>query len=331
VHTRDLFSALCYVIYEKGDFSMDKTLITAAITGSIHTPTLSEYLPVTEQQIIDQAVGAYEAGAAVVHIHGRDPSTGQPSVDKEIIGAILSGIRKRCNVVICLTTGAGLGMSLEERVSGVPRFKPELASCNAGSFNFYLGPLARNRKMSTPLHDWEVPYLINTEDFVFSNTFKGLRYYLKTMAEHGSLPEFEVYDTGMINNIAYLKEEGSIRGLIYIQFVMGIMGGIPASVDNLVFLRRTADELLGKGTYVWSCAAAGRHQLSMVSAAAAMGGNVRVGLEDNLYLKPGVLAKNSAGQVAAIRGIIEAMGREIADPDEARTILRLKGSDKVSF
>ncbi|MDR2669629.1 MAG: 3-keto-5-aminohexanoate cleavage protein [Desulfovibrio sp.] len=310
---------------------MGKTLITAAITGAIHTPSLSEHLPVTERQIIDHAVGACEAGAAVVHIHGRDPGNGRPSVDKKILETILSGIKKRCNAVICLTTGGGLGMSLEERVSGVSLFKPEIASCNAGSFNFYLGPLARNKKMAKPLHDWEIPYLENTEDLVFTNTFKGLRYYLKTMAEHGSLPEFEVYDSGMINNIAYLKEEGSISGLVYIQFVLGIMGGMPATVDNLVFLRRTADELLGKGKYVWSCAAAGRHQFPVVAAAAAMGGNTRVGLEDNLYLKPGVPAENSAEQVTAVRGIIETLGREIADPDEARAILQLKGSDKVCF
>jgi uncharacterized protein (DUF849 family) len=310
---------------------MAKIYITAAITGAIHTPTLSEFLPVTEQEIIDQAVGAYEAGAAVVHIHGRDPKTGQPSVDKEVIGKILSGIRKRCNVIICLTTGAGLGMSLEERVSGVPLFKPEVASCNAGSFNFYLGPLARHKKMSNPKNAWEMPYLLNTEDFVFSNTFKGLRYYLRTMYENGTLPEFEVYEVGMINNLAYLREEGTLKGPIYIQFVMGIMGGIPATVDNLVYMHKTADELLGRDGYIWSCAAAGRAQLSLVSAALAMGGNARVGLEDNLYLRPGVLAKSSAEQVTAIRSIAETMGHEIADSGAARAILKLQGNDKVSF
>jgi uncharacterized protein (DUF849 family) len=185
--------------------------------------------------------------------------------------------------------------------------------------------------MAKPLHDWERPYLENTEDLIFANTFKGLRYYLKTMAQHSTLPEFEAYDVGMINNIAYLKEEGTLKGLVYIQFVMGIMGGIPATVDNLVILRRTADELLGKDGYVWSCAAAGRHQLPLVSAAVAMGGNARIGLEDNLYLKPSVLAKTSAEQVTAIRAIIENMGKEIASSDEARAILKLKGLDKVTF
>jgi uncharacterized protein (DUF849 family) len=311
--------------------AMSKIFITAAITGAIHTPSLSEYLPVTEQQIIDQAVGAAEAGAAVVHIHGRNPQTGQPSVDKGVIGTILAGIKKRSNVVICLTTGAGLGMSLEERVSGVPLFKPEIASCNSGSFNFYLGPLAKNKRMLQPKFDWEKSYLEMTEDFIFSNTFKGLRYYLKTMYEHGALPEFEVYDTGMINNLAYLKDEGTLKGLIYIQFVMGIMGGMPATVDNLSYMRRTADEQFGKGGYVWSCAAAGRNQFPLVAAALAMGGNARIGLEDNLYLRPGVLAKSSAEQVTATRSIAETMGLEVGSPDDARAILKLKGIDNVAF
>ena len=310
---------------------MAKIFITAAITGAIHTPTLSEHLPVTEQEIIDQAVGAYEAGAAVVHIHGRDPKTGAPSVDKNIIGTILSGIKKRCNVIICLTTGAGLGMSLEDRVSGVPAFKPEIASCNAGSFNFYLGPLSRSKKMANPKHDWEMPYLENTEDFIFSNTFKGVRHYVKTMYENGSLPEFEVYDVGMINNLAYLRDEGTLKGPIYIQFVMGIMGGIPATVDNLAYMHKTADELLGKDGYVWSCAAAGKAQFPVVSAGLALGGNARVGLEDNLYLRPGVLAKPSAEQVTAIRTIAELMGHEVMDSTEARKTLQLKGIDKVAF
>lgn len=310
---------------------MAKIFITAAITGAIHTPTLSEHLPVTEQEIIDQAVGAYEAGAAVVHIHGRDPKTGQPSVDKGVINTILTSIKKRCNVIVCLTTGAGLGMSLEQRVSGVPLFKPEIASCNAGSFNFYLGPLARSKKMANPKNDWEIPYLENTEDFIFANTFKGVRYYVKTMYDNGSLPEFEVYDIGMINNLAYLRDEGTLKGPIYIQFVMGIMGGIPATVDNLVYMRKTADELLGKDSYIWSCAAAGKNQFPIVSAALSIGGNARVGLEDNLYLKPGVLAKTSAEQVTAIRTIAELMGHEITSSDDVRKILSLKGIDKVSF
>ncbi len=306
-----------------------KIWITAAITGSIHTPSLSEYLPVTEQQIIDQAVGAYEAGAAVVHIHGRNPETGQPSVDKQILKSIVSGIRKRCDVVICVTTGAGLGMSLEERVSGIPLLQPEVASCNAGSFNFYIAPIAG--KLTNPKFDWELPYVENTEDMVFSNTFRGISKYVTTMYENGTLPEFEVYDVGMINNIKYLRDKGVIKGIIYIQFVMGIMGGLPATVENLAYMTKTARELLGEGNYVWSCAAAGRSQFKLVPAAIAMGGSARVGLEDNLYLRPGVLAKSNAEQVEQIRKIAELMGCGIATPAEVREELKLKGADKVNF
>jgi len=308
---------------------MAKIFITAAVTGAIHTPSLSEYLPITEKEIIDHAVDAHEAGAAIVHIHGRDPKTGAPSVDKGIIGTILKGIKDRCNAVICLTTGAGMGMNLEQRVSGVPLFKPEIASCNAGSFNFYLGPLARHKRMANPKFDWEIPYLENTEDFIFANTFKGIRFNLKTMYEHGTLPEFEIYDTGMINNLAYLRDEGTLKGPIYIQFVMGIMGGMPATVDNLAYLRKTADELLGKNSYIWSCAAAGKNQFPIVAAGLAMGGNARVGLEDNLNLLPGELAKSSAEQVTAIRTIAEVMGHDIATSDEARTMLSLKSNSEV--
>lgn len=303
--------------------------ITAAITGAIHTPSLSEYLPITEQQIIDQAVDAHAAGAAVVHIHARDPKTGQPSVDKKVLGSIVSGIKKRCNVVICITTGAGLGMSSEERVSAVPEFEPEIASCNAGSFNFYIAPIAG--KLTNPKYDWEIPYVENTEDFVFSNTFRGISHFVTTMYKHGTLPEFEVYDVGMISNIRQLRDKGVIKGIIYLQFVMGIMGGLPATVENLAYMHKTARELLGEGNYVWSCAAAGRNQFKLVPAAIAMGGNARVGLEDNLYLRPGVLAKSNAEQVAQIRQIAELMGCEIASSDDVREELKLKGIDKVKF
>lgn len=310
---------------------MSKTIITAAVTGGIHTPSLSPYLPVTEQQIIDDALSAYRAGAAVVHIHARNPQTGQPSSDKKYFRTILEGIKKECDVIACVTTGGALGMSLEERVSPISEFKPELASCNSGSFNFYIGGLAKNKNMANPKFDWEIPYLLGTEDLIFSNTFKGIRYYTQTMYANGTVPEFEVYDVGMVNNLALLRNSNELQGTIYIQFVMGIMGAMPATVDNLAYVRKTADELIGKGNYVWSCAAAGRDQLPIVAAALAMGGNARVGLEDNLYLKPGVLAKNSGEQVSAIRTIAETMGREIATPAEARKILGLKGRDNVGF
>ena len=304
-----------------------KTIITAAITGGIHTPSMSPYLPITPQQIIDDAVGAYQAGAAAVHIHARDPETGRPSPDIGIIRQIVSGIKSRCNVAICITTGGGLGMTIEQRIAGIPDMKPELASCNAGSVNFVLEPAAA--RITNPKFDWEIPYLKGGWYMIFQNTFKGIEYYVTTMYENQTCPEFEVYDVGMINNVAFLLNRGIIKRPIYIQFVMGILGGIPATVENLAFMVKTAKDLLGE--FNWSCAAAGKAQFSLTAAAAAMGGNVRVGLEDNLYLRPGVLAKSSAEQVVQIRSIVEQLGQEIASPDEARQILGLKGIDKVAY
>jgi uncharacterized protein (DUF849 family) len=304
-----------------------KTIITAAITGGIHTPSMSPYLPITPQQIIDDAVGAWKAGAAAVHIHARDPQTGRPSPDINIIRQIVSGIKAKCNVAICITTGGGLGMTIEQRIAGIPAMKPELASCNAGSVNFVLEPAAE--RITNPKFDWELPYLKGTWDMIFQNTFKGIEYYVTTMYENQTCPEFEVYDVGMINNVAFLLSRGIIKRPIYIQFVMGILGGIPATIENLSFMVKTAKAQLGE--FSWSCAAAGKTQFAMTAAAAAMGGNVRVGLEDNLYLRPGLLAKSSAEQVLQIRSIIENLGQEVASSDEARQLLGLKGIDKVAF
>lgn len=304
-------------------------IITAAVTGGIHTPTMSPYLPITPQQIIDDAVGAYEAGAAVVHVHGRSYEEGRPSADLGIMKEIISGIKERCNVVICITTGGSLGMTLEQRIASIPSYKPELASCNAGSVNFVLSPAAETVKKLGPCYDWEIPYLEGTYDMIFSNTFKGLDYYISTMNKNGTRPEFEIYDVGMINNIAYFLKKGLVQKPIYIQFVMGILGGIPATVENLVFLYKTAREQLDE--FNWSVAAAGRHQFAMAAAALAMGGNVRVGLEDNLYLGPGVLAKSSGEQVEQIKTMAKILGYETAAPDDARRILGLKGIDKVEY
>lgn len=298
-----------------------KVIITAAVTGAVHTPSMSPYLPITPEQIIEDAVKACEAGAAVVHIHARNPETGRPTSELSLMGDIVDGIKRRSDVVICITTGGAIGMSLEERLIAIPTYKPELASCNAGSVNFVLAPAAE--KIKNPKFDWEVPFLEATNDLVFSNTFKGLEYYIKTMNEHGTLPEFEVYDVGMINNIAYFVKKGIVRKPVYLQFVMGVLGGMPASVENLVYLVKTAREQLGE--FTWSCAAAGKAQFPLTTTALAMGGNVRVGLEDNLYTKPGVLAKSSSEQVTIIRNIAESLGKEIATPKEARAILSLNG------
>ncbi|MEQ3306520.1 3-keto-5-aminohexanoate cleavage protein [Fusobacterium varium] len=297
---------------------MNKTIITAAITGAVHIPSMSEYLPVTPQQIIDDAVAAYEAGAAVVHIHGRKEKNGEPTGDPEIMKNIVEEIRKRCNVVIGITTGGAIGMSSEERLAAVPFCKAELASCNAGSVNFCFSPIAD--KIKIPKYDWEIPFVKNTYDLPFVNTFQGIEDYIKVMGENGTKPEFEVYEVGMINNIAYFMKKGLLKGPIYLQFVLGIMGGLPATVDNLLFLYNTAKKQLGDN-FVWSCAAAGKDQFNIVTTAVILGGNARVGLEDNLYIKKGQLAKSNAEGVKNIKEIVELLGKEIATPEEARKIL----------
>lgn len=304
-----------------------KIIITAAITGATHTPSLSPYFPSTPEEIIKDAVEAHRAGAAVVHIHARDPKDCRPTPDINIMRDIVTSIKQQCNAVICITTGGAVWMSSEQRLAPAVELKPELASCNAGSVNFVFADLAA--KIKNPKFDWEIPYLKHTNELVFTNTFSGLEYYLNTMNEYGMRPEFEVYDVGMVNNIAYFKEKGLIKGPIYLQFVMGILGGIPATVDNLAYLVKTAREQIGD--FVWSCAAAGKAQFPMVATALAMGGNARVGLEDNLYLKPGILAKSSGEQVIQIKEIAERLGLEIANADEARQILGLKGMEKVNY
>lgn len=304
-----------------------KVIITAAITGAVHVPSMSPYLPVTQEEIIENAVKAHEAGAAVVHIHGRDPKNGQPSSDINIIREIVTGIKSKCDAIICITTGGSIFMSVEERLSCIPSMQPELVSCNAGSTNFVFAAAAN--RIENAKYEWEIPHLLSSKDQIFSNTFSGIEKYINTMNEYDTKPEFEVYDVGMINNLAYFYNKGLIKKPIYLQFMMGILGGIPATVENLAYLYRTAKEQLGE--FVWSVGAAGKAQLPITTAALTMGGNVRVGLEDNLYIKPGVLAKSSAEQVILTREIAEKLGLEIATAEEAREILKVKGKDKVGF
>lgn len=304
-----------------------KVIITAAVTGATHVPSMSPYFPSTPEQIIADAVKAHEAGAAVVHVHARNPEDCKPTPDLAIMKHIVSSIKKQCNAVVCITTGGSLLMTKEQRLAPAVELEPELASCNAGSVNFVFADLAT--KLKNPKYEWEVPYLKGTYDLIFSNTFSGMEYYIETMNKYGIRPEFEVYDVGMVNNIAYFYNKGIVKKPIYMQFVMGILGGIPATVENLAYLVTKAREQLGD--FVWSCAAAGKAQFPMTAAALAMGGNVRVGLEDNVYLKPGVLAKSSAEQVIQIKEIAERLGLEIATADEARQMLSLKGIDKVNY
>ena len=301
---------------------MEKVILTAAVTGAVHIPSMSEYLPITPEQIIDEAVAANEAGAAVVHIHARDPQTGQPTGSPELMKQIVDGVRERCDVIIGITTGGAIGMKLEERLAAVPVCNAELASCNAGSVNFCFAPIAD--KIQNPKFDWEIPFVKNTYQVPFANTFQDIEGYIKIMSEHGTVPEFEVYEVGMLSNIAYFIRQGILKGPVYIQFVLGVMGGMPATVDNLLFLVNSAKGLLGD-RFKWSCAAAGKDQFDITTMAIILGGNARVGLEDNLYISKGQLAKSNAEPITKLKEIAGLLGREIASPDEARAIIGLKG------
>jgi len=305
----------------------DKAIITAAITGSIHTPAMSPYLPITPKQIIEEAVAAYEAGAAVAHIHVRDPETGRPTPDINLVGEVVRGIKDRCNMILCITTGGGLGMTAEQRLIPVSTFKPELASFNAGSLNFALFPALD--KIKEFKFDWEPQYLGMTEDFIFPNTFKSMREFTVIFNENGTKAEFEVYDSGMVNNVAFMIDKGYVKKPVYIQFVMGVLGGITPSSENLLFLVDYAKKRIGD--FEFSVCVAGRAQFALCTQSLLLGGNVRVGLEDNLYLDKGVMAKSNAEQVAKIARIAKELGIEPASPDEARKILGLKGMDKVNF
>ncbi|HOO40038.1 MAG TPA: 3-keto-5-aminohexanoate cleavage protein [Syntrophales bacterium] len=305
----------------------EKAIITAAITGSIHTPGMSPYLPITPKEIADEAVRAYEAGAAVCHIHVRNPETGQPISDINLFKEAITRIKSKCNMVVCITSGGGLGMTAEQRLIPVSTFKPELASFNAGSVNFALfHALERYKEFK---FDWESKYLAMTEDFIFPNTFKSMKEFARIFNENNTKPEFEVYDAGMVHNVAFMIEKGYVKKPVYIQFVMGVLGGITPSCENLLFLVDYAKKLIGD--FEFSVCVAGRAQFPICTQSLLIGGNVRVGLEDNLYLDRGVMAKSNAEQVAKIARIAKELGIDPATPDEARKILELKGLDKVQF
>ncbi|MBT8371376.1 MAG: 3-keto-5-aminohexanoate cleavage protein [Deltaproteobacteria bacterium] len=307
---------------------MSKFIVTAALTGAIHTPTMSPHLPITPDELAEEARRASEAGAAVVHIHARDPETGQPSADSSLYGEILSKIKGKSKAVVCTTTGGGFGMTVDQRVSVVKTYSPELASLNAGSLNFALHPILE--KVKSFKYDWESQYLGMSEDFIFPNTFKTLREFSQFFAEENTKAELEIYDAGMLNSVAFLINRSHLKKPIYLQFVLGILGGMPATVNNLVFLVNSAREIIGDN-FVWSVCAAGKDQFKMCNLALLMGGFTRVGLEDNLYLEKGKLARSSAEQVEKIVRIGKEHGLQPASPDEARVLLNLKGMDKVRF
>jgi uncharacterized protein (DUF849 family) len=306
----------------------EKFIVTAALTGAIHTPTMSPNLPITPEELAEEARRANDAGAAVVHVHARDPETGQPSADSKLFGDILSKIKGRCDAIICTTTGGGFGMTVEQRVSVVKTYSPELASLNAGSLNFALHPILE--KIKDFKYEWEPQYLAMSEDFIFPNTFKTLREFSDYFAEENTKPELEIYDAGMINNVAFLLRKDNIKKPVYLQFVLGILGGMQATVNNLVFLVNSAKEIIGDD-FVWSVCAAGKDQFKMCNAALLMGGFARVGLEDNLYLEKGRMAKSSGEQVEKIVRIAKEHGIGPASPDEAREILKVKGIEYVKY
>ena len=301
---------------------MAKRIVTAAVTGGIHTPTMSPYLPLTPEQIANDAIKAHKAGAAVVHIHARDPQTGKPCGDMAVYGEIFDRIRSVCDPVLCATTGGAIGMPVADRIRVVPTHHPELASFNAGSVNFGLFDIPEKMNVDEWRFDWEKPYLYATKDLVYTNTFAGLEEFARLFTESGTKPEAEIFDSGMINNLVYLLQRGLLKKPLYLQFVMGILGGIPATIENVMFLAQTAQRAFGND-FQWSVCAAGRFQMSMCVAALLMGGHVRVGLEDSLLVDRGVMAKSSAEQVEKIVRIMGELGFEPATPNEAREILGL--------
>jgi uncharacterized protein (DUF849 family) len=305
-----------------------KVVITCAVTGAIHTPSMSPHIPITPQEIADAAIEAAEAGAAVVHLHARDPKTGKPDQSPEAFAPFLKVIKQRSNCVINITTGGAPTMTVEERVRPAATFKPEVASLNMGSMNFGLFPMLTRFKDFK--HDWEKPYLAGSYERIFKNTFADIEYILTTCAGNGTRFEIECYDIGHLYTLNYFLERGLVKPPLFVQSVFGILGGIGTHPEDVAHMKRTADRLFGND-YHWSVLGAGRNQLPIAGMAAAMGGNVRVGLEDSLWIGPGQLAKSNADQVRRARAIIENLGLEIASPDEAREILSLKGGDKVAF
>ena len=305
-----------------------KTIITCAVTGSIHTPSMSPHLPITAQEIAEAAIGAAEAGAAVIHLHARNPQDGRPDQSPEAFLPFLKVIKQRSNCIVNITTGGAATMTIEDRVRPAATFKPEVASLNMGSMNFGLYPMLE--RFQSFKHEWERGYLETSRERIFRNTFKDIEYILTTCAENGTRFEIECYDIGHLYTLAHFAERGIVKPPFFVQSVFGILGGIGPHPEDVVHMKRTADRLFG-ADYRWSVLGAGRNQMPIVAIAAAMGGNVRVGLEDSLWIGPGQLARSNAEQVMKARQIIEGLGLEIATPDEARELLALKGGDKVGF
>jgi uncharacterized protein (DUF849 family) len=310
----------------------DKVIITCAVTGAIHTPTMSQYLPLTPDEIVEHSLEAAEAGASILHLHARDPKDGRPTPDPEVFKQFVPRIAAKTDAVINITTGGSTKMSLDERLAYPLMAKPEMCSCNMGSMNFSIHPYARRVKEKEWKYDWEKAYVEGTEDIIFRNTFRDIKKILLDLGEGcGTKFEFECYDLGHLYNLKFFLDEGLIKPPIFLQSIYGILGGMGGDPENLVYIRNTADRLIGRENYRFSILGAGRYQMSLLTVGAIMGGNVRVGLEDSLYLGRGQMAKSNAEQVRKIRRILEELSFEIATPDEARKMLGLKGRDKTNF
>lgn len=305
-----------------------KVIISCAVTGSIHVPSQSPHLPLTPAQIAESAIGAAEAGAAIVHLHARDPETGRPTPDPDVFARFLPQIKESTDVVINITTGGGHGMTVEERTRAANRFEPELCSLNMGSMNFGLFPVLD--RVSTFQHAWEPEYLEMTRDFIFRNTYKDIETIVRTLGAVGTRFEFECYDVGHLYNLAYFLEQGVVQRPLFVQTIFGILGGIGPEPENLLHMKATADRLFGDD-YYWSILGAGRHQTNLVTIGAILGGSVRVGLEDSIYLAKGRLAESNADQVAKIARILGELSLEIATAAEARQMLSLKGASATAI
>jgi uncharacterized protein (DUF849 family) len=305
-----------------------KAIVSCAVTGAIHVPSLTPHLPITPEQIAEQAIGAAEAGAAILHLHARDPADGRPTPDPEVYAQFLGEIHERTNAVVNITTGGGLGMALDERLAAVRRFDPELCSLNMGSFNFGIFPMAAG--IAEFKHDWEKPYLEGTTDFIFKNTFADIETIVTEVGARGTRFEFECYDVGHLYNLAHFLDRGLLKPPLFVQCILGILGGVGPDVENLMHMKTTADRLFGD-EYLFSVLGAGRHQTRLVTVGAIMGGNVRVGLEDSVYLERGRLAESNAQQVEKIVRILGELSLDVATPDEAREMLGLKGRDRTAL
>ncbi|MBU0745376.1 MAG: 3-keto-5-aminohexanoate cleavage protein [Gammaproteobacteria bacterium] len=310
--------------------TQNKVIISCAVTGSVHTPSMSPYLALTPDQIAQQAIEAAKAGAAILHLHARNPADGSPTADPAVFDQFVPRIKAATDAVINITTGGSTRMTLEERLAYPLKAQPEMCSLNMGSMNFSIHPAAR--KIHEWRHDWEKPYIEGMEDLIFRNTFRDIKHILKVLGEDcGTRFEFECYDVGHLYNLAHFVDEGLIQGPLFIQAIFGILGGLGPDPENLYVMRSTADRLFGRNGYRFSVLGAGRHQMPLLTMGAVMGGHVRVGLEDSLYLGKGELATSCAEQVRKIRRILQELSLPVASPAEARAMLGLKGADKVAF